>query len=691
MNKNVVAFNKKAIVCPDNDQANHGMVATINSELMQYGYILTEDTFNALAKSDPTFIKNWAADVFTYLEKYLPTGVKYTPLHRGFPGTVKAMSHYEIYLTQIISYWTDGKLVPFEHENTKYHYEHVKYRELTVMTKKEFDQIFTVLTSLNAGLASKDTETIDWFLANYTKDQLNDLMPERVPFKEMLTKLAVNKLDVPIKTTTDVLRIAAVMSYGDADITVPPKTTKKYRYSKAEPNPEYDKKKWKLTSSQGKYIMSLLDRVHNGNDYVLSEMILKRMRWVTLAKHIYAGQYKNKYPFAFKAIQVMRQKNDYPKSWYGHVATAFSKSFKKGVNKLAERPGEFIRRVDWMIRSSLTKPKRMTHVFTKFQEVAIKSSNKVLFELWTHFESRVDKQTVRKVWTGEKRSAISLPLLDGLGENIVNQVIEIIWQALYEKFKSLDSLGTTWIDPELKKIPLPTNMKTLTDSLEIVIRGQRNPIGDKRYCLFYCLWEGRTDLDFSVTTTYKSKSINKVGYGGNGYKADSNNILHSGDNTGNYDYNSELVSIDLENTTAKWAVAVVNVFRGGLEQCNGKLGIMTRDDVLQSRNWKPKTAVSALSVKSSATSIAVLAVDIEKREWILIDEDAAKVQVSDPTKVLEYIKSIAEEPKFSVYDLLKLHADARGIFVDEIEPDTQTIFKYDDFSTTYEKTLEYML
>ena len=105
-----------------------------------------------------------------------------------------------------------------------------------------------------------------------------------------------------------------------------------------------------INSGNTEVILELLDDVINPK-----EMIVKRGMWVTLAHHCKSNKNSDKYPRAADALHIMQKKNGYPKSWYADVERAFDKKFTNGLRKLAERPGEYARRIDSLIRK---KPKK---------------------------------------------------------------------------------------------------------------------------------------------------------------------------------------------------------------------------------------------------------------------------------------------------------------------------------------------
>jgi hypothetical protein len=82
--------------------------------------------------------------------------------------------------------------------------------------------------------------------------------------------------------------------------------------------------------------------------------------------------------------------------------------------------------------------------------------------------------------------------------------------------------------------------------------------------------------------------------------------------------------------------------------------------------------------------------DLETREYIHLDLDwnifQRTVGSGDASALLNELKPYCEPPKLSVYDLIRLHVEARGQVssLDEAE----TFFKEEDFRYSYQKTLE---
>lgn len=153
MNRNTIAL-MKGLVCPPNDGFDNRIaVSTIQAKLMQYGYMLDEDAFFALAKADMSFIEEFHNEVISFLK--VATGGKYNfkALYQNFPQEVMSMPDYELYWNAMRHYWSGGKWEPstatFEREVK---FENVKYKMISCADEARFDKIFTDLVSINQSL-----------------------------------------------------------------------------------------------------------------------------------------------------------------------------------------------------------------------------------------------------------------------------------------------------------------------------------------------------------------------------------------------------------------------------------------------------------------------------------------------------------------------------------------------------------
>lgn len=678
--RNIISL-QKGLVCPPNDgMDNRIAVATVQSHLMQWGYMLDEDAFFALSKSDLSFIQKFNDEVIAHLKNVLGGRHNYQPLYKNFPQEVMVMSDFELYMNAIIHYWSNGQWEPSHHTYEKeIKFEKIKYNLIKYGTSERFSQIFTDLVSLNTSLAPQDLEIVKWFVTS--GETL--IFPNTIPFKENLCTLAAMGIEgLPVKTPTDVLRIVVHLSGGDISLPkVPKKGVKLNKWLSVENSRDKFKFK-KFSRKERKYILGLLENTNCDP----KEMVLKDQRWIRLGEILHPGEYKKQFPKSFDSFNKIR--NEKVKSWFSLVNEGFEKGLENGLRVLSQRPGEFARRIDWLVR---TYPKDIELTMKYFGEAAKGTSNKVLFEVYTHFENRIEEQTSRSIMIKGSRKRTELPLLSAIPKDIVETIHSKLFETLRDKFSIMESLGNCWIDEELKKIPLPTNMRSMNFSTKPIIRGQRVPLDnpDAKVIRPFVHWmdkHGSEDLDLSVTflgdKVFEVLSFSNLRVG---------KSVHSGDVRHREGPCAEYIDIDIEdaiNHGFKYVVIDVRNFNGrSLSSVGTSFGIMEREHPESNKTWLPETISNCQSLESESTNTLIAIIDLETKEYIMldIDSDGFVTARGDIKNTLKVIQQYSELPKVSVYDLILLHVEGRGKQV-TLDENVDTHFKYEDFCYSYETT-----
>ena len=686
LTRNIVAL-QKGLVCPSNDGLDNRIaVATVQTHLMQWGYMLDQDAFTELSKSDLPVIKNFNDEVITYLRNIMGGKRKFEALYKNFPDEVVSLSDFDLYLNAIMHYWSRGTWEPSTVTYEKpIKFENIKYTMIKYGTDDRFAQIFTNLISINTSLTPMDLDVVKWFVKSGEKL----VLPSTVPFKENLCTLAAMGIEgLPVKTTTDVLRIAVSLSGGDISLPKVPSTeVRANRWSKATTyNVARDKFKFKkFTRKERKYLLSLLEQTNCDP----KEMILKDQRWIRLGEILHPMEYKKLFPKAANAFDKIR--NDKVISWYGILNKAFNQSLEKGLSVLAQRPGEFSRRMDWLVR---TFPDNLDLIMGYFRKASEGTSNKVLFEMYAHFENRLDPVNNRSVMIKGARKRTELKSLPAFGKSTVELIHSRLFETLRDKFSKLDPLGTCWIDEELKKIPLPTNMRSMNFSAKPTIRGQRVPLDnpDAKVIRPFVHWmdpRGSEDLDLSVTFVGKNTEVLsfrnlRVG-----------KSCHSGDVRHRQGPCAEYVDIDIVDAKArghKYAVIDVRNFNGGsLKSVETVFGIMEREHPSSNSTWLPETISNCQTLESESTNTLIAIIDLKTKEYIMLDIDTNGTTYAsgDVKNTMKVIEQYAKPPKVSVYDLILLHVEGRGKQV-TLDSNVDTYFKYEDFCNSYENTGQLM-
>jgi hypothetical protein len=689
MSKNIVQLRNKFVNLTDGGNDNYQMAMTTASELIQFGYVLDQSAIDNLRKASESDLIKFHNGVITYLKKMTGSNRNYKPFWKGFPQEVMEKSELELWLHQIVHYISNGTYEPNEWTKERpTAFEQPTYTVLTAGDDVRLAKIFTDLVSVNQSLTSDDMEVIQWFVGS--KQKL--IFPDVIPFKENLCTLASFGLDVPVKTVTDVLRIAVSMSGGDISLPkVPSKMVRESRWTtKRVENTEREKFKFKKFSrSERRYLLGLLEKTNCD----ASEAVLKDQRWIRLGEIIHPGEYKNRYPKASEMFNKLRNKKVV--SWYGKVEKAFNTSFEEGLVKLAERPGEFMRRIDWILRTN-----GQTHgdlIFKTLNEIAPRVSNKVLFEILQYLEKRRNPLTNRTIMIKGARSRVKLPELPPIDEGSVDAVQVTILDSLANKYSKLEKLNTVWVDEDLKKIPLPANMRSASSSLTPVVRGQRSPIGNEKTKVIraFVHWydrRGNQDIDLTATFVGMGK-IQHVGWNG---KKNIDIGCYSGDIRHRQGACAEYIDINLKNALKegyKYVVIDAHNYNGGsfesVEDCVA--GYMEREHPKANEIFVPSTIAGCTRLTNEASTTIVSVIDLETREVIHLDIDKSGLPVTsaDFEGLLEAIKPYCEPPAFSVYDLIMLHTMGRGAEMVE-KDEAETTFEYGDFSGSYVETLKLM-
>lgn len=688
----VVCLQKGKVYIPSSGQSNLAFASTVQSHLMQYRYMLSTEAFQRLCTATVDEIIFFHNTVIGYLRSVTGGAKAFRPFYGDFPIEIMSEEDSVHMSNQMIHYLTNGQWLPTVVPMAKpIEFEKVTYNVLELTDNP--GEIFTSLVSINQSLTPEDLRVVEWFVKSG-----NPLtMPSVIPFKENLCTLAAMGIEgLPIKTPTDVLRIAVHMSGGDISLPkVPGKTMKTRRYggsiSGTAENPARNLFKFKKFSrKERRYLLGLLETTSCDS----KEMVLKDERWKRLGEILHPGEYSKQYPRTAAAFHEIR--NTKVRSWYSRLTDAFNVKLDLalGLKILSERPGEFVRRIDWLVRT-FADMKSISAITSAFIDSAKGASNKVLYELYAHFEKRVKPTSGRKVIVKGARKPTKLPELPAIPQTIVTEIQETILHTLKMKFSKLEKLGKVWIDPELYKIPLPTNMRSMNFALKPVMRGQRTPIDNKdaKVVRPYFHWTDKNgDYDPDLSVTFVGMGVCKVL---NFSSIRVGKSVHSGDIIKVKGDCAEYVDIHIADARSlgyRYALVDVRSYHGGpLSDMNGVFGIMEREHPHANKTWLPETVVNCHALESTATTTLIAIIDLQEMEYIYLDIDSSGSvnAVHDVDNTLEIIRSYSELPKLSVAHLLAMHAEARGEITTNKEEAT-TVFNFEEFSHSYEKAGAYM-
>lgn len=697
INKNTIGFRRDKIFLPvsSNDKVGIAAAMTVTAELMQFGFIADPSAVQMMVATDLNNLSIFHTQVIEYLKDITGTKHDYKPFWKGFPEEVMEKSEMELWIHQIVHYLSVGSYIPDEWTKARpTAFEQPTYRTYKAGTEDEFSNIFTELVSVNQSLTPQDLGEVKWFAANYGSELK---MPSKVPFKETLAVLAAMEIRVPVKTPTDVLRIAVAMSGGDTSLPkVPAKTKNASAWVKTQvPNKERENFKFrKFTRAERRYILGLLE----DSNCSAEDAVLKEGRWVRLGEILHPAEYGRRFPKSAALFNKIRNENVV--SWYGTLQKEFTKDFNGGVKFLSIRAGEFVRRLDWMVRTTTGADQK--NVLDTFESIGAKVSNKVLFETFAHFEGRTKPVQNRTIMVKGARSRTKLPDLPALPVTLVESMQSTIKDILSTKFAALGALGDVWVDPELKNIPVPTNMRSMSDAMRPRVRGQRTPIGNQKAKVVraYVHWfdeYGTEDIDLTATLIGMGKSM-CIGWDGmHNYNGEKDNIsCYSGDIRHMRGACAEYIDINFANALKdgyKYAIVDARDYQGrGFHNIkDSAFGYEEREFPTSNELFKPSTLANAIKLQSTSTTIIVAVIDLETQEYIFLDIDQKGIPVASANfdAIMEAIKPYCEPPTFSIFDLIMMHVEKRGNLITDPTKAT-TKFEYAPFADSYIETLKLM-
>lgn len=668
------------------------LVHTVQAELMNLGYMLDSAGILYLVTVSRESIIRFHDEVIAYL-KYIKGDGNYRPLYDGFPQQVMEMSEVELFVNAIRHYRSNGEWVPNAYTQAKpTAFEHPSYKMLRPCSEGEFNRFFTDILSVNQSITPMDKEVVKWFLENGVC-----IYPIEIPFKENYC-MVLSMLDIedgiPYSYTyTDILRVAVYMSGGDISLS--------------------GNTKFRLTNKQRSRIMTLLEMKSSrelvGQAFLdsLEDLKKHRNKWLALFNHIHADSKRFRKPCyanAQRVVELLRFHADKIHTWNAKVENLSLLSGR--LELLMQRPGEFARRLNSLLSACCTPigwPESIIYrILASFRLVSEKISNKVLFELYRYFEDRREDQKQRTVFIKGARKPVKLEPLKVLPGSLVTEVQNIILSTIRCKFQSWPKFGKVIIDEKLKNIPLPTNMRSISETDTPVVRGTRMPINVDRTktVRFYVHWKderGAEDLDLSATLLGMGQRIT-VSWNGL-YKLGSKECLvaHSGDVRHRKGDCAEYIDINIKELRKqgfRYVLVDVRNFEGrSMKSLNPAFGYMEREHPESNKTWIPNTVAASWRLQSEARACIAVMIDLEMMEYIPLDIDSNSITATDDTEsILTAMRMYMEPPKLSVHDLVIWHAEARGAEVVEQaeEGEEVTHFRFEDFAGSYIETLKLM-
>lgn len=695
----IILRRKNRVFINDNDmlkslsgaagEKNKQIVATMNKNIEVFGYTMSEALFDKLvhmkAKS-----REVVYDILVNGLKELTGADKvYNPMYPNFPESVMEKGDFELYFNAIVHYWSFGTLLPYEEKEERVPlFNTAKVKVLEAGSFDDLNDIFNNLCASKTSLSKSDVNDMI-FILNSAKVTL----PDEMPFKENAACVCRLLVDTGVdtdgslckkyvKTATDVLRLVTAMSDGDVSLA----ENTKFR---------------NLKRSERRIIMNLLAGCGNAAE----DMNRYAGRWIRVGEKLHPGEFaKNeRYTKVVQAFGIIRNDGKI-QSFGGKVDAAIaSGDVTTVVSLLKKRPGEFARRIDFLLRTFDKDADRKT-VIMGFASVAKDVSSTVLLQVREHFINKLNGNDDMRVFFPKGNLARSYYVKNNktetVSEDAMKMVIAVCESALVNIYGNREFLGKVYIDEALKNYTVPFSLRSAGKTMTAVSRGSRIAIDDSAKIIRPFIWWTNTkdniiDVDLSIAVFADDwNCLEHVSY--SNLKSSRFGICHSGDitNGGPVDGEgvAEFIDLDIEKALSAGArYAVFNVYNFSNENFSkmehAAFGFMTRNDMKIGEIFEPSTVKQRMDLASATTTCIPVIFDLKERVFVWCDMALTADHVragygginveSNLPSVVVTCKAMVDIKKPNLYDLFTLNAKARGIITDN--PDEADVrFGLDD-------------
>ena len=696
---NIILRRKNRVFINDDDmlkslsaatgEKNKQIVATMNKNIEVFGYTMSEALFDKLVHMKAKN-REVVYDVLVNGLKELTGADKvYNPMYPNFPESVMERDDFELYFNAIVHYWSFGTLLPYEEKKERAPlFNTAKVKVLEAGSFDDLNDIFNNLCASKTSLSKSDVDDMI-FILNSAKVTL----PDEIPFKENAACICRLLVDTGVdtdgslcrkyvKTATDVLRLVTAMSDGDVSLA----ENTKFR---------------NLKRSERRVIMNLLAGCGNASE----DMSRYAGRWIRVGEKLHPGEFaKNgRYAKVVQAFGVIRNDGKI-QSFAGRVdAAVVSGDVNTVVSLLKKRPGEFARRIDFLLRTFDKDADRKT-VTMGFASVAKDVSSTVLLQVREHFINKLDGSDDMRVFFPKGNLARSYYVkndkTETVPEDAMKMVIAVCESALVNIYGNREFLGKVYIDEALKDYTVPFSLRSAGKTMTAVSRGSRIAIDDNTKVIRPFIWWTNTkddiiDVDLSVAVFADDwNCLEHVSY--TNLKSNRFGIYHSGDirNGGPVDGEgvAEFIDLDIEKALSAGArYAVFNVYNFSNENFSkmehAAFGFMTRSDMNSGEIFEPSTVKQRMDLASATTTCIPVIFDLKERVFVWCDMALTADHVRDGygginvesnlPSVVVTCKAMVDVKKPNLYDLFTFNAKARGVITDN--PDEADIrFGLDD-------------
>ena len=651
-------------------------LATLIKKFEGYGYIFSKELAIAISKEERNTIIDKLKSVIKVIEDF-KSDKNYTVFYKNFPDEVINMNEIDLYINQILHYWlgylpsNNENIIKEDVEPSKL----VKARELNLIDDEMIEKLFVDLLSSNVTLSEQYLDDVCVLTNNKSIKELEKYM-ECIQMKETLTAVSsyiLKKEGVLIgnfKTATDILRLIAKISGDELNN----KHIHFAYFSRAE-------------LSQ---LMTKLENLQNP----MPDIKRYSKPWHTFFK-LYAKKINfNKYPKVRKAVDMLFGDISYMtergkiNEQINRLPAMSEEELDNFVKEYTVFYGDYIREILSLLNKA--NENQYEKLLLGLENCVTKVNTRILFQLYDRIINlnAKDKTVPRLVNSKGKWRRLKESI--SLSNELLNRVLQIVEDGIKTQLKEKENLGKVFIDEDYKNIMLTTSEKDSNVSLRPMTRGSRIKFNPNAEVLrFFVAWKNldektlkeltpmysRVDVDLSALTFNENLEFNDVvAY----YNQKKSGFAFSGDITNAPEGALEYIDVfDLERLKKKgnrYILMQIRSYNGyTFEEINSVYaGVMelTSIEAKEKKNMYSTAITEGFQIVSSERTTNTILVDLKKYEYIWLDMNMDSYKLDIFQNALNYeeipylndmLRYFSRKQYVTMYDLLKLNADVRGV------------------------------
>ena len=657
-------------------------LATLIKKFEGYGYIFSKELAIAISKEERNTIIDKLKSVIKVIEDF-KSDKNYTVFYKNFPDEVINMSEVDLYINQILHYWigylpsNSENIIKEDIEPSKL----VKARELKLIDDEMIEKLFIDLLSSNVTLSEQYLDDVCVLTNNKSIKELEKYM-ECIQMKETLTTVSsyiLKKEGVLIgnfKTATDILRLIAKISADELN-------NKHIHFAY-------------FSRTELSQLMTKLENLQNP----MPDIKRYSKPWHTFFK-LYAKKINfNKYPKVRKAVDMLFGDISYMtergkiNEQINRLPAMSEEELDNFVKEYTVFYGDYIRGILSLLNKA--KENQYEKLLLGLENCVTKVNTRILFQLYDRVINLQEKDKTVPRLVNSKGKWRKLRESISLSDELLNRVLQIVEDGIKTQLKEKENLGKVYIDKSYKDIMLTTSEKDSNVSLRPMTRGSRIAFNPNAEVLrFFVAWKNldektlkeltpmysRVDVDLSALSFDKDFKFKRVvAY----YNQKEMGFAFSGDITDAPQGALEYIDIyDLEKQKkngTRYILMQIRSYNGyTFKEINSVYaGVMelTSNEAKEKKNMYSTAITQGFQIMSPQITTNTILVDLVKFEYVWLDMNMANYKVDTFQNALNYeeipylndlLKYFMKKQYVTMYDLLKLNADVRGILIENKE------------------------